>query len=94
MSAAASDGAAAPPASQWIRLSEAGRVVIPVEMREALGLAVGDKLFLKLDEYGLHVMTFAGAMQHLRDLVAPQLPVNRSLADELIAERRAEAARE
>lgn len=68
--------------------------MIPVEMRAALGINPGDKLFLELGDCTLHLRTLRGAIKHVQEIARPHLPVDRSLADELIAERRAEAARE
>ena len=77
-----------------VNLGERGRVVIPAEVRERLEWKDGERLILVVEDDGsvrltpLRVMVdrWAGMYAHL----AP----GRSLADELIAERRADAARE
>ncbi len=71
-----------------------GRVVIPAEYRRALGLREGDAVMVQLDDGELRVLTRAQAIRRAQELLAPYLAGTGSLADELIAERRAEAARE
>lgn len=76
------------------QVSENGRIVIPVAFRKAMGLKGGESVTLSLDEHGLHIQTqrqrIARAQAMVREFVGPE----RSLADELIAERRLEAKRE
>ena len=74
------------------RVGEKGRVVIPASLREALGIKVGDDVELRIEDNELRLSTLqarlARAQRRLRRFVKP----GRSLAKELIAERR-EAAR-
>jgi len=81
-------------ASVRTRLTDGGRIVIPAEFRKALGLCVGDQVLLILENGGVTVVTPAEAARQARAIVQRHVPEGRSLADELIAERRAEAARE
>jgi len=72
-------------------LGDRGRVVIPQKIREAEGLNPGDKLIIFRDENGMTLMT--------RDQLEQKVWANfreypNSLADELIADRRAEAQRD
>ncbi len=71
-----------------------GRVVIPVEYRRALGLRAGDAVVVQLDDGALRILTRAQAIWRAQEIVAKYVSPERSLVDELIAERRAEAARE
>ena len=71
-----------------------GRVVIPAEYRRALGLREGDAVVIQLDDGALRILTRAQAIRRAQEILAPYLAGKGSLADELIAERRAEAARE
>ena len=71
-----------------------GRVVIPAEYRRALGLAEGDTLVLRLDDGLLQLMTRAEAIRRAQELVTKHTSGQQSLVDELIADRRADAARE
>ena len=71
-----------------------GRVVIPAEYRRALGLREGDAVVIQLDDGALRILTRAEAIKRAQEIVAKYVSPERSLVDELIAERRAEAARE
>ena len=71
-----------------------GRVVIPAEYRRALGLREGDAVVIQLDDGALRILTRAQAIRRAQEIVARYVSPERSLVDELIAERRAEAARE
>ena len=71
-----------------------GRVVIPAEYRRALGLRAGDAVVVQLDDGALRILTRAQAIKRAQEIVARYVSPDRSLVDELIAERRAEAARE
>jgi AbrB family looped-hinge helix DNA binding protein len=72
------------------RLTDGGRVVIPAEYRQVLGLQVGDELILHLEDGEVHIFTPQQAIKRAQDLMSPYLQEGRSLADELIAERRME----
>jgi AbrB family looped-hinge helix DNA binding protein len=76
------------------RIGAGGRIVIPQPMREALGVKEGDDLLLEIDESGLHVRSVRQAVRLAQQTVARYVKRGRSLADELIAERRREAERE
>ena len=71
-----------------------GRLFIPSEYRRELGLEPGDRVVVELDGDELRIVPHAEALRRVRELIARHVPKGRSLADELIAERRAEAARE
>ena len=74
-------------------LGQQGRLVIPAEVRAALGLAPGDRLHLRLAGRQLVLERQQDAAAELRGL-ASAVPRTRSLVDELLAERRAAAAAE
>ncbi len=73
------------------RLDASGRVVLPVELRSQLGVSQGDELLIVRDESGVHVETPQQASAAMRAYFKALVPGGGSLADELIAERRAEA---
>ena len=75
-------------------MGQSGRVVIPGEYRRRLGLRSGDEIIMHLDDEGLHLYTPAQAVARAQALVRRYVPEGRSLSDELISERREEAARE
>ena len=72
------------------KLAEGGRIVIPAEYRQALGLQVGDEVILRLEGKELRIFTLNQAIRRAQELVNQYIPQERSLADELIAERRLE----
>jgi antitoxin PrlF len=72
-------------------LGQQGRLVIPAEVRAAVGLEPGDRLHLQVDNRRLVLERPGDAAARLRAL-ARTVPSERSLVDELLAERRAEAA--
>ena len=76
------------------KMGQSGRVVIPGEYRRRLGLESGDEIIMHLDDEGLHLYTVAQAVARSQALVRRYVPEGRSLADELISERREQAARE
>lgn len=72
-------------------LGQQGRLVIPAEVRAALGLAPGQELYLHVDGRRLILQRPQDATDELRGL-AREVPRSRSLVDELLAERRRAAA--
>ena len=74
-------------------LGQQGRLVIPAEVRAALGLAPGDRLHLHLSGPRLVLERQQDAVAELRRLAA-NVPKTRSLVEELLAERRLAAASE
>ncbi len=77
------------------KLIKGGKIVIPAELRRELGLHDGDTLVF---ERAVHGMTLKTYHQVVREVQAGFKAMignsKRSMVDELIAERRAEAARE
>ncbi|MBM3560295.1 MAG: AbrB/MazE/SpoVT family DNA-binding domain-containing protein [Alphaproteobacteria bacterium] len=76
------------------RIDKGGRVVIPAEMRRALGVAPGDELVMWVEDGALRAMTRAAAVRYAQDIIRQYVPADGDLVDEFIAERRREAARE
>lgn len=75
------------------RISQDGRLVIPAAYRKALGLKPGDEVVLVLDEGELRVLGARQAIARAQALVRRYVPEGRPLSQELIQERREEAAR-
>lgn len=73
------------------RMGENGRIVLPVELRKAMDLQGGQELMLTLDDDGLHIQTFRQSVARAQAMVREFVEPGRSLAEELIAERRQEA---
>ncbi len=76
------------------KLNDEGRLVIPAACRKQAGLMPGQEVFLQVSDQGLLVYTQDLALKRLQDWVAVHVPPGVSLVDELIADRRAAAARE
>ncbi|MGB4117447.1 MAG: AbrB/MazE/SpoVT family DNA-binding domain-containing protein [Polaromonas sp.] len=75
-----------------MKMSDGGRVVIPVEIRQALDLKEGDAVLWELRDGEASITTRAQRIRQAQALVRKHVPAGQSLADELIAERKAEAA--
>lgn len=73
-------------------MGQQGRVVIPAAVRGALGLKPGDELRLRVESGRIVIERPVDAVAALKALGA-QIPVGRSLVDELLEDRRAEATR-
>jgi AbrB family looped-hinge helix DNA binding protein len=72
---------------------EEGRVALPAEVRRKLGLEEGDELLLTLENNRLILESESALLEHLYQAIGT--PSSQSLAsDELIRERREEAAKE
>jgi AbrB family looped-hinge helix DNA binding protein len=72
------------------KVNEQGRIVIPIQLRQQLGLVAGSKLIARLDGNRIILEKTDDVFQRLRSTFnSPE-----SLAEELITERRAEAVNE
>ncbi len=76
------------------KVVEGGRILVPAAIRRAMKLQKGDTVLLELHGDELRVRSAASALQRLQASVRDVVPRDVSLVDELIADRRAEAARE
>ena len=78
----------------WIRVAEDGSIVVPAEYAQALELSPGEKVAVFFEQGELRILTWRQAIERARELVRLHNPDGRSLADELIADRRLEAEKE
>lgn len=78
-----------------VQVSNGGRLVLPSKMRKVLGLEEGSRMVAVLDEVArcIRLVPVDEALDELKAEAAELLRGAPSLAAELIAERRAEAAR-
>ena len=76
------------------KIDKNGRVFIPAEYRRELGLNPGDRVVVQLHEGEVRILSQLEGIRRAQEIVARYIPPERSLVDELIADRRAEAARE
>jgi len=77
-----------------LRVNENGRVVIPASFRKALGINAGDEVVLSLENDELRITTLRHRLERARRRIRQYIKPGRSLADELIAERREAAKHE
>ena len=76
------------------RVTEAGRIVIPAELRNEFGIEEGQDIVFTRDGRGIRITTLRDAITEVQDYFAALAPANRVLSDELIKDRETEAARE
>jgi AbrB family looped-hinge helix DNA binding protein len=74
------------------RIGAGGRIVIPANLRRALGVGVGDELLLRVEDGELRAATRRAALNKAQAIVRRFVPDGVLLSDELIADRRREAA--
>jgi AbrB family looped-hinge helix DNA binding protein len=82
------------PSTTRVRVDSAGRIAIPAELRQKLGIRAGADLILSADERGIHLQTFEQAAKEVQKAFEPYRVPGVSVVDELIREREAEARRE
>jgi AbrB family looped-hinge helix DNA binding protein len=76
------------------RVNENGRVVIPASFRKALGINIGDEVVLRIEDDELRISTLKRRIEQAQRFVRRYVKPGRSLADELLTERREAAKRE
>jgi AbrB family looped-hinge helix DNA binding protein len=77
-----------------LKIGEAGRIVIPAEMRAAMMVKPGDTVTAEVVEGEFRIVSPAVAIRRAQNLARKILPADVSWVDELIADRREEARRE
>ncbi len=77
-----------------LRVNENGRVVIPASFRKALGINAGDEVVVRLEDDELRITTLKHRLERAQRRIGRYVKPGRSLADELIAERREAAKHE
>ena len=82
-------------AERQIVVGDRGRVVLPADVRSALGLVAGSRMLLSTERDGsLRLRPYRSVADQGRGLLAGLAPGGESMVDELLAERRREATRE
>jgi AbrB family looped-hinge helix DNA binding protein len=79
---------------QRVRLGENGRISIPAAYRRELGMRTGDELIMHVEDGEIRLVSPKQALERARRVLAKYIKGGESLADSLIADRRAEASRE
>lgn len=75
-----------------VRFGAQGRLVVPSPIRKALGFVAGEKLVARVEKDQLVIEKMAAVERRLHERF--RNVAERSLADELISERRLEAQRD
>jgi len=78
----------------FLVLGQKGRVLLPAEMREAMGLEVGDVITAWLKDGEVRMHSHLHGLRKIREEASSMAKGSVYASDELIAERRAEAAKE
>jgi AbrB family looped-hinge helix DNA binding protein len=77
-----------------LRVADGGRIVIPAEVRERLGLEVGADLVMTVEDDHATLINAKAARRRARQRVRRYVSPGASLSEELMAERKKEARRE
>lgn len=77
-----------------LKVDSAGRVLLPADFRLRAAISPGDQVVADDDGACIRIRTVDQAVTEAQALVARLVPEGVSLAEELIAEREAEAARD
>lgn len=80
--------------SYQAKIIAGGKISLPADLRRALGLKDGDTITLEHDGMSFTGMSYAAKVRQLQAMFAPYRKPGVLASDELIAERRAEAARD
>ena len=80
--------------SQRVKVVEGGKLVIPAAFRREMGIGPGDTVIVELDQGELRVRSLPLSIRRVQERLRELNPEGRLLSEELIADRRSEAARE
>jgi AbrB family looped-hinge helix DNA binding protein len=72
----------------------AGRVVLPAELRKEFAIEDGQEVIFSRTEHGIEIKTLDEVIKQAQELCARYSTPGVSVVDELLRERREEAARE
>ena len=76
-----------------VRVDKNGEVRIPVSLRRAMGIHVGDEVLLRIEDDELRLSTLKRRIERAQRFVRQHVKPGMSMVDELIAERREAAKR-
>ena len=77
------------PGVYWLRLRSDGSLPLPQEFVDALAATPGARVFAKLEDGELKIISGEEAMRRARAIVRTYIPPGSNLVDEFLAERRA-----
>jgi len=76
------------------KIDKSGRIVLPADVRATLGVAEGDSVLVVQEGDSVEILTMRQAIRQAQEYFCRLVPAQVSLVDELVQERREEAARE
>lgn len=76
------------------RVDGSGRVVIPADLRERHGIAPGEEVVLDEEPHGIRVRSMEEVLAAIQAECRALVPPSTLVCEELLQERRAEAARD
>jgi AbrB family looped-hinge helix DNA binding protein len=74
------------------RMVDGGRIIVPASLRRAMGVAKGDALVMELHGDELRIRPARAALRRIQERLKAHAPRTGLVSDELIADRRKEAA--
>lgn len=77
-----------------VTLVEGGKIVLPAALRRKHGYTIGQRLLVDDTADGLRIRSLDDVVARAQELVARIAPADRIFSDELIADRRRDAAGE
>ncbi|MEO7223687.1 MAG: AbrB/MazE/SpoVT family DNA-binding domain-containing protein [Devosia sp.] len=77
-----------------VEVKEGGRILLPAELRVALGIGEGDALMAEVVDGELRLLPRATAVRRAQEMVRQFIPAGANVVDDFIADRRREAQRE
>ncbi len=77
-----------------VKVSDGGRVVIPAELRAKYGIQIGDVVMWQDDGEGPRLLSRRDGIRRAQRILAKYKRPASDIVDELLRERREEAARE
>ncbi len=77
-----------------IRVAAGGRIVIPAEVRQELGIKEGEEILLSKSQDGYRLTTYRESIRRAQDLFSQTKKPGESIVAEFLQERRNEAIKE
>jgi AbrB family looped-hinge helix DNA binding protein len=82
------------PHSVYGKINENGRIVIPVALRQQMGIKPGESVLMEVKDGVLRMESHRARIRRVSESLRQLIPPARCLSDELIADRREEARHE
>lgn len=77
-----------------VRIAAGGRLVIPAEVRQGLGIKEGDEVLLTRDEFGIRITTLEQTVREVQAFFGQFKKDGEDVVNELLRDRQDEAAQE